>query len=130
MNFRTRSLQFAWLVAGIAAFTKWVVADSPRPMVAEYTYPSAMLTTNHVFRLFLSTDISQPMSNWTMVAVQQITTISTNQFTTNRVSFTANPGWNYITMTTSNEWATSDFYAPAVQFNPPQSPQYIRVFKQ
>lgn len=104
-------------------------ADSPRPLRAVYTYPSAALTTNHVFRLYLTTNPGLPMTNWTVVAVQGTTIIGTNAFTTNTLNFVANPGWNYLTITASNEFGESDFFQPAVIFNPPQVPTGLQVTK-
>lgn len=98
---------------------------------AVYTYPSIDLTTNHIFKLYLSTDPTIPMINWTLIATQNTTVISTDIYTTNSIIFTPYNGSNYVTMTSSNELGESSFYLPAVgfKFNPAKAPSSIIITK-
>lgn len=93
---------------------------------AQYSYVSADLAPNIVFRLYLSRTQLVPSTNWTVVAVQNAPIASTNLITTNIVSFLAGPGWNRVSMTASNEWMESAF-SGVVAFNPAGSPKLIRV---
>jgi hypothetical protein len=66
-----------------------------------FDYPTNQLSTNLTFRVYATTNLSFPLTNWTVIK----TVVGTNTSVTVRVV----PGQNYFAMTASNMWLESDF---------------------
>lgn len=80
-----------------------------------WDYESSALDTNLVFRLYTSTNITTPLTNWTLIgsanAIQVLwtNTIGTNPISKLRMSVQIVPGAHYFVMNGSNFWGTTDF---------------------
>ena len=79
-----------------------------------WDYPSAYLETNLVFRLYTSTNITTPLTNWTVIgSVNGLAALGTNGIGTNtsklRLSVKIEPGQHYFVMKASNFWGEADF---------------------
>ncbi len=80
--------------------------------------------TNIVFRVYGSSSITTPLSNWAvMVAVPATNTTATNYSATVSVQ----PGAFYFTVTASNFWGESDFSAVAVAPSLPRSDRQLKL---
>ena len=66
-----------------------------------WDYPAAELSTNLTFKVYGSSDITVPMTSWTVL---------TNMVGTNTsVSLKITPGAFFFVMTSSNRWGESPF---------------------
>jgi len=83
-----------------------------------WDYPSNELSTNLVFKLYSTTNVALPMTNWPLVK----TIVGTNLTT----PFPMQPGMRLFVMTASNFWGESTFSPvaatpPAPRFDVPLS---------
>lgn len=77
------------------------VPTGPTPITLAWNYPTNELSTNLTFRLYHSTNITVPLTNWTVI---------TNIAGTNTsVSLPVLPGAHFFALTASNFWGESDF---------------------
>ena len=76
-----------------------------------WNYPDADATNVHAFRLYSSTNIALPLTNWTVIA----TIPGTNR----TVTLPIQPPQRFYTITASNWWGESPFSNVAATEKPP-----------
>lgn len=97
-----------------------VLMAAPEDISLSWDYPESE-RTNVVFRVYSSTNVTIPLSQWKVM---------TNVTATNFVRLKVVPGVNYFTMTASNFWGESTFSEVVSTPALPRSDVNLKVQKQ
>ena len=89
------------LLAVSLALVAAAFADVRKSVTFHWEYPAEELTNVLAFKLYSSTDISVPLTNWTVLT--NIVGTVTN------ITIPIQPGKRFFVMTASNWWGESEF---------------------
>lgn len=83
------------------------VASGPTPVTLGWN-PQPQLDSNAVFKLYGSTNVSLPVTQWTYLTSAPAVTVSgTNSWPTTNLVVTMTPGMFFFYLTASNFWGES-----------------------
>lgn len=102
------------LVLALAAAVFFAVraASPPRSVTLSWDYPTNELSTDIVFKVWTSTDVTVPVTNWTLI---------TNVVGTNTsVTFSVQPGVHFYALTASSVFWKLDSVFSNVAATPPE----------
>lgn len=116
---RMRKVKLNGVAALVLLFAVTVIGQLRTNVVLEFDYPATELSTNLTFKVYSTTNITQPVTNWPVL----LTVVGTNASIT--IPMTAQQ--RFFVITASNYWGEGNFSAVAQTPPPPRDLVQVRL---